>query len=75
MESAQAGDLVLILGDAITRCWKQIIYFNAEGRPQDTTGMPPSTIELPQTEGFSLDDSMEIIRDERGVRIAREEGD
>ncbi|MFK7888318.1 MAG: cyanophycin synthetase, partial [Gammaproteobacteria bacterium] len=32
LEMAQTGDLVLVLGDDITRCWKQIIYFNAEGR-------------------------------------------
>ena len=32
-------------------------------------------IDLPETEGFSLDDDIEIISDERGVRIAREEGD
>ena len=30
---------------------------------------------LPVSEDFSIDASMEIIRDERGVRIAKEESD
>ena len=35
LKMAQAGDLVLIFGDDITRTWKQIIYFN---RPADAPG-------------------------------------
>ena len=31
LNMAEAGDLLVIFGDDITRCWKQIIYFN---RPQ-----------------------------------------
>lgn len=33
LQMAVPGDLVLIFGDNISRCWKQIIYFN---RPRDT---------------------------------------
>lgn len=33
LQKAAAGDLVVIFGDAISRCWKQIIYFK-EGHPQ-----------------------------------------
>lgn len=32
LNMAQAGDLLVVFGDDITRCWKQIIYFN---RPQE----------------------------------------
>ena len=41
----------------------------------DATKKAPATIDLPDIEGFPLDDELEIISDERGVRIAREEGD
>ena len=41
----------------------------------DDAPKPTVTIQLPETEGFTFDDDVEIISDERGVRIAREEGD
>ncbi|MCX4246306.1 cyanophycin synthetase [Paraliomyxa miuraensis] len=31
LEQARAGDLVVVFGDQITRCWKQIIGFGGEG--------------------------------------------
>ncbi|MDJ0938293.1 MAG: cyanophycin synthetase [Woeseiaceae bacterium] len=71
LETAGIGDLVLILGDNIKRTWKQIIYFNSGAKVEGTDTKAPLSIELPDVEGFSLDDSLEIISDERGVRIAR----
>ena len=32
LETAEAGDLVVILGDEITRTWKQIVHFGAADR-------------------------------------------
>ncbi len=75
LELAVSGDLVLILGDNSTRAWKQIIYFNSGARVVDPTKKPAAAIELPDTGDFELGDDVEIISDERGVRIAREEGD
>jgi cyanophycin synthetase len=68
---AQTGDLVFIFGDDIKRCWKQIIYFDSGEKPVHDE--KPVQVKLPATTlgGFSLED-VEIIRDERGVRIARE---
>ena len=66
------GDLVLVLADNIARTWKQIIYFNSEAKVEGGARKPAINIELPETDDFSLDDSLEIISDERGVRIARE---
>jgi cyanophycin synthetase len=71
LELAAPGDLVLILGDSIKRTWKQIIYFNSGAKVEDSDSKAPLAMELPDVEGFSLDDSVEIISDERGVRIAR----
>ncbi len=75
LEMAGQGDLVLVLGDNIKRTWKQIIYFNSGAKVEDRPNQAPVTIELPDVGGFSLGSDVEIISDERGVRIAREEGD
>lgn len=75
LESAAAGDLILVLADNIKRTWKQIIYFNSEAHTEEISKKSPSTVALPETDGFTLDESLQIISDERGVRIAREEGD
>ncbi len=75
LERAAAGDLLLILGDKIKRTWKQIIYFGgespAEPVPGKTQKMPPPA----DVDEITIDDSVELIRDERGVRIAREPED
>jgi cyanophycin synthetase len=72
---SRAGDLLLILGDNIKRCWKQIIYFNSDAKGHQGGMKHPVSAELPDIGDFSLDESLEIISDERGVRIAREQGD
>jgi cyanophycin synthetase len=75
LQMAGPGDLILVLADNIKRSWKQIIYFNSEAKADDTAKKSVASIDLPETDGFSFDDDMEIISDERGVRIAREAGD
>ena len=75
LQMAAPGDLVLVLADNIKRTWKQIIYFNSEAHADDDSGKSTVPIELPETADFQLDDDLEIISDERGVRIAREAGD
>jgi len=75
LEMAEPGDLVLVLGDNIKRTWKQIIYFNAGAHSDKVRSKAPQTLELPETEVFRFDENVSIISDERGVRIAREEGD
>jgi cyanophycin synthetase len=75
LEMAEPGDLILALGDNVRRSWKQIIYFNSEAKGDDVAKKATVTIELPVTDEFSLDDDVEIISDERGVRIAKEAGD
>ncbi len=74
LEAACPGDLVLIFGDNIKRCWKQIIYFKSD--KELPAGTAPKTrapnIELPHLE---WDEGVALVRDERGVRIAREISD
>jgi cyanophycin synthetase len=73
LEMSEAGDLVLILGDNVKRAWKQIIYFNSGAKAEEAGKKAPASIELPDVEGFSFDSELQIISDERGVRIARGE--
>jgi cyanophycin synthetase len=75
LRMAGLGDLILVLADNVKRSWKQIIYFNSEAKGDEAAKVPTVTIELPQTDEFSFDDNVEIISDERGVRIAKEAGD
>lgn len=75
LEMASSGDLVLILGDKIKRTWKQIIYFHSGTKGEDSAHKTAVSMDLPETDDFAFDDDVEIISDERGVRIAREEGD
>ena len=75
LEMAETGDLILILGDNIKRTWKQIIYFNSGAHAENSGKKVTSAIDLPDISGFEMDSDIEIISDERGVRIARDEGD
>ena len=76
LQMAQAGDLVLVLADKIARSWKQIIYFKP-GDEVVAAQAKPAAVEIPPdvVGGFEIDADMELIRDERGVRIARETED
>jgi cyanophycin synthetase len=68
---ARPLDLLLIFGDNITRCWKQIIYFKRESdAPAPATAPQPLSLEA-GAETAALDGA-NLIRDERGVRMARE---
>lgn len=75
LELAGPGDLILILADNIKRTWKQIIYFNSGAKAEFVAKKKAAVVDLPETGSFELDASLELISDERGVRIAREEGD
>ncbi len=61
---ARPNDLVLIFCDAITRCWKQIIYFHPKEKPAP---VPPET--LVAAAGFDVPEGFRILSDDRGVRI------
>ncbi len=73
MGLAQEGDLLVIFGDNITRCWKQIIYHGGDHSDQQQDS--PDVIPPPMQEeiGFQLEDGLHLISDERGVRLARDE--
>jgi cyanophycin synthetase len=79
LQLAGEDDLVVVFGDNIVRCWKQIINFKPDGvgREEAKVSRPVHSFVEEDPEAFSLRPGTELIADERGVRIARhdEEGD
>jgi cyanophycin synthetase len=77
LDAAADGDLLVIFGDNITRCWKQIIYHGGErdGAEEEEPTETQQVIEEHNLGGI-LDEGLQLISDDRGVRLARdEEGD
>jgi cyanophycin synthetase len=75
LREAEAGDLLLIFADAVTRSWKQVIQFRPDAAPRlaerPRVSRPEPAVALVAE---ALDDGRrEFVRDSRGVRIAREE--
>ncbi|MEZ5442537.1 MAG: cyanophycin synthetase [Lysobacterales bacterium] len=80
LESARAGDLVMVFADQIARTWKQIIYF----KPDEGVAAPRSdrssetsafVADLPELGPVLENEEIEIRSDERGVYIAPEQSD
>jgi len=67
---AREGDLLVIFGDDSARCWKQIIYFR-KGEREAAAAQPARTpsAQADFEDLFGAADT--LIRDERGVRLAR----
>ena len=73
-------DAVLVFADNVTRCWKQIIYFGRDPSAAPPTSAPAGAVaapeapdELPPLEDLGqLPEGATLVRDERGVRLARE---
>jgi cyanophycin synthetase len=75
LRMGRPGDLVLIFADALTRSWKQVIKFRPEGaapaRKPDAPVVEASFVTAEET-ATELEG---LVRDERGVRMGREEDD
>jgi cyanophycin synthetase len=76
LRMARAGDLVLVFADALARSWKQIVHFHPEpSTPRAEPQVTPAHLDLPPAPAVAMDDGQALIRDERGVRLAREAED
>jgi cyanophycin synthetase len=75
LEIAGEGDLLVVFGDDIVRCWKQIIHFNSGEASPGRTETASASLSLVSEDpaAFMLEPGEELIRDERGVRIARQD--
>ncbi len=71
------GDLLLVFADKVTRCWKQVIYHGGKGSekgngsPSRGPAVEDASPEVPPETHLAGN----YIRDERGVRLAREDAD
>ncbi len=70
------GDLLIILGDDITRSWKQIVHFGggeekAPASEEPSPHMPEKLYEVVESK-FKLEQGQSLVKDERGVRLVVE---
>jgi cyanophycin synthetase len=73
LEGAEDGDLLVVFGDNITRCWKQIIYHGGEREEVEESESMPLQESTAASMGLMLEEGLQLISDDRGVRLAREE--
>ena len=76
LAASEQGDLLIILGDDISRCWKQIVHFNGgeeviPSKEKPSTDFPEKLYEA-KIEKFELEEGQSIVRDDRGVRLVVE---
>jgi cyanophycin synthetase len=71
LAAAAPNDLLVVFADELARSWKQIIYFKKSER-EAIASTAPARVERPKV-GFEelLAGGDQLIRDERGVRLAR----
>jgi cyanophycin synthetase len=78
LRMGRPGDLLLVFADALTRSWKQVIKFRPEGAPAPRRAEAPAPAPEPAfaaMEEGAMPDLEGLVRDERGVRLGREEDD
>ena len=68
LRMARPGDLVLLFADALTRTWNQVQHFQVDLKESSA---PPAAVEA-GGDGLDADEGLLLIRDERGVRLARD---
>jgi cyanophycin synthetase len=70
-----AGDLLLVFGDAIERSWRQIVDFDDDGealtKPAVKKASNDGLVQVDLVPQVHIDGTDELIRDGRGVRLAR----
>jgi cyanophycin synthetase len=74
LERAEIGDLVLIFGDNIQRTWNQITTFGSDDESlgdQDDPSLMQIDLNPVSLSPAALDPAGTLIRDDRGVRLAR----
>lgn len=72
LRGAQPGDLVVLFADSLQRTWDQIVDFKPEAGAVSSQPTGPAVAALPNLPDFDVGEGQQLIRDERGVRLARE---
>ena len=76
LEMAEQGDLLMVFADSIARTWKQIQEFQSDGKGEKQDAAPSHAVDLGEyidTSSLGLDDTIEMVRDDRGVRLVSNE--
>jgi cyanophycin synthetase len=78
LHMGQPGDLLMIFADALTRSWKQVINHRSRittAEMRAVKAVQPAGPRPPVPEEVLITDFEGLVRDERGVRLAREPED
>ena len=73
LRRAEAGDLLLIFGDKVSRTWKQIIYFAPDAEtPRSDLAPQAMPFEPEEAPRLTARERKKLIRDDRGVWLPAE---
>jgi cyanophycin synthetase len=75
LRACRTNDLLLVLGDNINRCWKQIIYFRPDVAKPAPPAEPAAVHEALADAAPVYDEAAPLMRDERGVWLPMETED
>ena len=75
LRAGRHGDVVLIFVDAIARGWKQVTTFKPDVPNAPAATPQPAYVETQVGPEPVLQEGDLLVRDERGVRLARETDD
>ena len=75
LELAHEGDLIMMFVDNVIRSWNQVIHYEADSASHSASDetKPVHSFVEEDPDAFSLDPGTRLVRDERGVRLARDE--
>lgn len=75
LHMAEKGDLVMVFADDVRRSWNQVIHFEGDAAGGGATAevKPAYSFVEADPEAFALEPGARLVRDERGVRLARDE--
>ena len=75
LEMAQEGDLVVLFADDVRRSWNQVIHYEGDSATVGTADESKAAQSFVEEDpdAFALDPGARLVRDERGVRLARDE--
>lgn len=70
LEMGQEKDLIVVVGDNVSRSWKQIVHFGDEELKASAAKNETPAITMKYED--LIDEDQSLISDERGVRLAKE---
>ncbi len=75
LKMAAADDLVVLFADELTRTWEQVTGFRPTGAAPNVAHDGDVVTDLPSLPTVEIEAGQTFVRDERGVRLARDTDD